>query len=383
MAGKGQDTETLITQPLLDILEETGLPGFAVAYVNQDSILYCNGFGFSDVVDKSPFTSKTVLNIGSTSKTFIGVAILKLLDQGKLKLDESINFYLPFKVQHPNYPNVPITLRQLATHTSGIVDRPSTYEFRSYYLVDEAGADAAKKGLPLKYKVFLNKISGNQKEALGGFLKNTLEVGGSRYTKKSFHCAAPGQKYEYSNIGSALAAYVVECVSEKSYSEYTKETIFDNFQMNSSGWSYEDFDINRFAARYIGKKMMEAPQYDIVTYPDGGLKTTIDDLAKYVQQMIRGYNNNNDYLTVNSWKELFTNQLSNSHGERRALFWDVFGTQGVGEIGHSGSDPGIRTFMYFNPESGVGKILLVNSSETEAATLTLWEKIVALEKTFH
>ncbi|MBN4683912.1 beta-lactamase family protein, partial [Pandoraea nosoerga] len=86
------------------------------------------GFGYADVASKRPYTPQTVQPIGSISKTLIGVALMKGVERGWFTLDDDIDTLLPFPVRNPDFPDKPITLRQLATHTSGIVDREAVYE---------------------------------------------------------------------------------------------------------------------------------------------------------------------------------------------------------------------------------------------------------------
>ena len=94
-----------LNQQLTEKFQSTNIPGMAVAIVNKDQILYKNQFGYADISVKKPYTQNTSHNIGSTSKTFIGVAIMQLVEQGKVDLDTDINDYLPFKERlfHKHY----------------------------------------------------------------------------------------------------------------------------------------------------------------------------------------------------------------------------------------------------------------------------------------
>lgn len=107
--------------------------GFAVAIVDENSILYSQGFGFADAKNKIRYTKNTIQPIASISKTFIGIALLKAQEMGKLNLEDPINKYLPFSVINPHHPDAAIRIRNLATHTSGIKD-PSELEKRGYVL---------------------------------------------------------------------------------------------------------------------------------------------------------------------------------------------------------------------------------------------------------
>ena len=111
-----------LTEQLSAYYKRGHIKGFGVAIVTGDTILYETGFGYANESEKIPYTSRSLQNIASISKTFLGLAILKAQEQGKLKLENPINKYLPFKVQNPYYPNIEITIRQLTTHTSSITD---------------------------------------------------------------------------------------------------------------------------------------------------------------------------------------------------------------------------------------------------------------------
>lgn len=111
-----------LTEQLTKISTQTDFNGFGVAISNENEVLYQNGFGIANLEPKQKYDENTVQNIASVSKTFIGIAILKAQELGKLQLDDPINKYLSFKVTNPYYPNIPITIRQLTTHTSSIND---------------------------------------------------------------------------------------------------------------------------------------------------------------------------------------------------------------------------------------------------------------------
>ncbi len=100
-------------------MDEAGIMGLGAAIIVDKKVLWMKGYGFADKEHAVPFTSDTVMNIASISKTFTGVALIRAVQEGKLALDEDISTYLPFKISNPHHPNDKITLRQLATHTSG------------------------------------------------------------------------------------------------------------------------------------------------------------------------------------------------------------------------------------------------------------------------
>lgn len=187
-----------------DIYDKYDLVGLSVGIVNVgseggSSRSWSANLGFANIDDNRKITSDTPVLLSSISKTFIATAIMQLVEQGVLDLDQDINTYLPFEVVNPFYPNVNITLRALATHTSSVIDEDKTYD-NSY-------------------------VEGDSFEGLDTFLEAYLVPGGKYYSKSgNFVKCRPLEEctYEYSNIGAALAAFVVESVAGIPYSEYVE-----------------------------------------------------------------------------------------------------------------------------------------------------------------
>ncbi len=385
MLLSAQNNKLKVTKEMEDLLAKSNIPGIGVAMVSVDSILYKQGFGFANLTLKQPYTSNTIQNIGSTSKTVIGVALMKLVDSGKIELDDAINNYLPFNVSNPYFPEELITIRHLATHTSGIKDRVTTYDLKSYYIDwDWQKTPINTKGLPLDKKVYLKKVAKNQKQSLANYLKSVLKKEGKLYSKKNFYNNKPGTIYEYSNIGAALAAYIIEIVAKISYADFTIQEIFSPLKMEATGWFYKDVEMNHFSKRYLGKNATPVPFYELITYPDGGLKSSLADMALYLQEMMRGYTGTGSLLSKASYKELFKNQLNTTiTGKRSGIFWDIFGLEGEGEIGHTGVDPGIQTFMYFKPTTQIGKLLFINTEHYREQSIHIWEEFIEKEQLFY
>ena len=380
---KGQTTAQAFDQALTSAFKSTNIPGMAVAIVNKDKIFYQNQFGYADLATKKPYTENTIHNIGSTSKTFIGISLMQLVEQGKLTLDTKVNDVLPFKVTNPHYPAIDITIRQLATHTSSIRDRTFNYELKAYTSDDNTKGN--RKGLPLIYKIHFKRILKNEAISLSEFLKNTLSKKGKWYKKKNFYKNAPGTTEHYSNIGAALAGYVVEVVSGEKYADYVERHILNPLKMEATGWTGESTNPAQFAKRYVNG--IAFPDYKLTTYPDGGLISSTADLSRYLMAMIRGYKGESQLLSAASFQQMMRNQyeqtpLVNSIKEtegRSGIFWDIFAKTGKGDIGHNGSDPGILSFMYFDPASGIGCLLFTNTDSEDKElknVLKMWEMLI-------
>lgn len=361
-----------LNEALTAISKRSGLPGFAVALVDEHKVLYQKGFGHADVEKQTPYTIHTIQNIGSVSKTFLGITLMKLVEEGKIKLDDPINQYLPFEINHPRYVDVPITIRDLATHTSGIKDK-SVY-FKHCYVPLEP-IDPYKSELKFVDRLEMNLIKGNKPMPLGAFLKDYLNKDGKWYKKKNFAREAPGSQYEYSNIGAALAAYVIECVVGMPYYEYSRTAILESLSMLESGWRFEDVDMNQHASVYTeyGAKI---PPYTLVTYPDGGLLTNCHDLSIYLQQMISGFSGKDNLVKATSYDEIQKTQFKDE-GVQFGLFWDI---NKRGHLNHNGGDPGIFSYIHVFPEKKQGLVFLTNTMAYESEELMtdfkeIWETL--------
>jgi CubicO group peptidase (beta-lactamase class C family) len=341
---------------LLEIADRRHLPGFSVAVVSKDQVLFQKGYGLADISKKTPYSPQSLQNIGSVSKTFIGIALMQLVEQGKIKLDEDINKHLPFKVVNPSYPRDVITVRHLANHTSTLTDTKEYWE-NCYAVLDPA--ELKQPGLA-RYGL----LKSNRRIPLGEFVRNIVSTDGVWYKKNNFLKKKPGTTFQYSNLGADLAGYIVERVSGESFEDYTEKHILKPVGMTHSGWAIEKVDRDRFVSQYLSN-MKRLPRYALVTVPDGGLITSVEDLSKYLMEAIRGYQGESNLLRQASFREMMTPQPKPKEGTMGyAAFWGGSDDR----IGHSGGDPGTKTFMYFNPKNNLGFILFTNSSADNKAS---------------
>lgn len=104
-------------------MQENEAVGLAVAVVKGDKIIYNHSFGWKDRENKVPLAEDDIFRIASISKSFSVVAIMQLIEAGKMTLDDDVSDLVGFKVRNPRFPETPITLRMLLSHTSNINDR--------------------------------------------------------------------------------------------------------------------------------------------------------------------------------------------------------------------------------------------------------------------
>lgn len=333
-----------INHALESIQAKSVLPGFCVAIVDGAGVRYSRGFGYANIAQKLPYTADTVQPIASVSKTLIAVSLMQSLEKGYFTLDTDVSSVVPFNVRNPHFPQIPITIRQLATHTSGIIDRDPFYD------------DSYFKGAQAKFDI-------------KDFLQSYLSPAGNTYNAENFSKERPGEAYEYSNLGATLAALAVETKAGVTYAKYTQTHILEPLHMYASGWSpLETKEV--VATLYDKQKEVIAP-YSFPSYPDGGLYTSCNDLGKFLTAMIRGNEGKPGILSAASFREMFSAQFPKGGQPKNASPGDglnggiIWQRSQLGELGHSGGDPGVTTQIYFNPSTGIGRILLTNMSNPD------------------
>jgi len=354
--------------------------GFATSIIRDGEVKFINGYGLADEESKRAYTTKTIQNIASISKTFIGVSLMKAVEMKMLKLDDPIDKYLPYDIVNPKHPNQKITVRNLATHTSSLKD-PDDYE-RAYIFEEKLNLNLAGlgRGISKEVEEMAQMYNSNVRVPLDDFIKSIFHPSGKYYSKKNFLKSAPGEKFSYSNIGAGMAARIIEIASGKSFQDFTQEYIFDPIGMNNSTWDLAKADRNLKSTPYI-KTGMPIPHYDLITFADGGLITSIEDLSKYILEMMNCYLGKGKLLTKAQAKEMMTPYLPDSK-EKYGIFWEI--SQSGLSIGHNGGDPGTMTNMYFIPSMGIAKIMFTNSPPIDKdggeALSNVWRTLRAYEK---
>ncbi len=367
-----------LTMELEQVWQQAHFNGFSVAVVNEKGMLYQKGFGVADIASQKKYTQKTIQPIASVSKTLVGVALMKAQELGMLKLDDPINKYLPFTVANPYFPDAPISIRHLANHTSSIADN-QYYLTKNYYLTP--GQET--KGMSMVFDDTQVFNPYDSLVSLEAFLRNTLAANGKWNTKDGFLQHKPGALYEYSNTATSLAAYIVQRASGMDFSDFTHKHILAPLGMKASGWHFGEVRLSNHSTLYENPKA-PLPFYTTASYPDGGFITSAHDLALFLTELIKGYNGKAKLLSKQGYEELFRPQLSGNNFTNRndsnpyseSYNVSIFmGFGYTGYIGHTGGDPGVVSIMFFNPETNIGRLLILNTSISDKAGNDAFYKI--------
>ena len=227
------------------------IPGFAIAVVDDQSVLWEAYYGVENIDAASPVTTETVFRVGSISKVFTALEVMRLRDEGLLDLDSRIEEYLPeFEIQSLFHSDEPITVRSLLTHRSGL-PRNGT--------------------LPLWYwdpgTAVLNELVGSLKDA--------------------FAVAPPWTRYKYSNIGYVTLGLLIEELRGGLWPYYMQRELLRPIGMSSSAFLSERLPSGRtIATGYfpVNGKNLPGGEYDIIYMPSGNLHATArDDLHLWIR----------------------------------------------------------------------------------------------------
>src|SRR5215210_615960 len=243
------ELEAFLDEELGREMEKHHIAGAAVSVVQDGELFFAKGYGDADLENKIPVDpEQTIFRIGSISKLFTWTAVMQLVVQGKLDLDEDVNTYLDFRIPD-TYPQ-PITLRHLMTHTSGFEDR----------WLDSVVSDPSELVPAREWLV----------------------------TYMPARVCPPGDCAGYSNYNAMLAGYIVARVSGEPYDQYIQKHIFDRLGMTHStarspipqdlraqasvGYTYEDGDFQAF------------PDYTAqpALWPSGAHQATVTDMARFM-----------------------------------------------------------------------------------------------------
>lgn len=225
------------------------IPGLSLAVCRDGKLVQANGFGLANVELDVPATPETIFQTGSVGKQFTAMAILMLVEEGKLRLDDKIRKYLPDAP--PAWKAV--TIRHLLTHTSGIAD----------YGGEE---DTMSKGVINFRKDY------TEDELVKAFSKMPMDF-------------APGDKWKYSNTGYVLLGIIIHRTTGEFYGDFLQQRIFHPLEMNATRIISEaDIIPHRSSGYRLVKGELKNQEWvspTLNTTADGALYTNILDLAKW------------------------------------------------------------------------------------------------------
>ena len=253
------------------LMVEGDINSLTAAIVMDDEIVWVRGYGEQDTLDK-------MHDIGSITKSFVSTAIMQLNEQGLIDLGEDINQYLPFNIRHPDYPNVPITIRMLLANRSCLSHKMGLYD---NYVMGSSLYQWSVENRGWEYREEFDRLTYPE------FMAGYLNPDGPYYQPENWANCQPGTDYVYSTPGFDLLGYLVEQVSGQPLDEYLQENIFAPLKMTSTTATPLD-DPELIAIpyeRYYGvltKTNVEIPLTQRRLIGGGGLYATVEDLSHFL-----------------------------------------------------------------------------------------------------
>lgn len=323
------EIETLIEQTMAD----NQIPGFAIGIVRDGEVIYAKGFGVAELGSDRSMTPETPLPVASLSKQFTAVAIMQLVEAGKLELDAPVTDYLPyFTLQDPR--DAAITIRQLLAHTSGMPQIP----------LIEYGFDTSDPGA----------------EAREAYVRALAEL------KLDMD---PGETWAYSNLGYNVLGDVIAKISGETYEVYLRQHILTPLGMDSSTFLFDEIDFASLArGHYLAEEgnvvMTDAFPYARAYAPAAGLVTNLNDLMHWASAISnRGAFAQTRILQESSCDEMWSPVSTLGWGglmQDYGLGWIVAEAEGHQLAWHLGTFPGYQASVIVAPDDGIGVVTLDN-----------------------
>jgi len=316
-------------------VNEHRTPGVSIAIVKNGRTILAKGYGYADLENDVPATPETVFRIGSVTKQFTAAAIMRLAEQGKLSLDDTLQKFVP---TFPSQGNR-VTVRHLLNHTSGI---------KNY------------TGLGAKWqRVMRLDLAPDSMVAL--FANEPFDF-------------KPGDAWMYDNSGYFLLGMIVEKVSGKTYGQYLQDEFFTPLGLKGTSYCEQSPIIKRRAQGYSPKPpsgfVNAAPLSMTQPYAAGSLCSTVNDLAAWTIALSSG-----KVVSAESYKRMTTPETLNNG--KPLTYGYGLGTGTLGghrQISHNGGINGFISELHHYPDDSVITVVLTNVEGMVAPQL---ERLVA------
>ncbi len=310
-------------------MRRVGVPGLSIALVDDQRVVWAQGFGYADVARKLSATPQTLYGIGSISKLFTATAVMQQVEQGHIDLDTPITQYLPeFSMRTRYTDSAPITVRNLLTHHAGL---PGDY-LKGMWSLHPAPFEQL---LPLMRDEYVSY--------------------------------PPDLVFSYSNIGYALLGRLVEQASGQPYVAYMQTAVLTPLGMNHSRYLTQFSDDPELAVGYRHGKP-GAERYLLREVPAGALVSSVSDMSRFIRLWLAdGHADKRALLNQTSVQEMWRRQNSQVALDmdfRIGLGW-MLGQPALDYAGlvvhHSGGTLGAASQLMLLPQHKLGVIVLANS----------------------
>ncbi|AWM16015.1 serine hydrolase [Bacillus inaquosorum] len=313
-------------------MKESGIPGISVTVVKGNDVVYEKGFGYAGERHSRPVTASTLFEMGSTSKAFTALGVLKLVRSGAINLNDPVSRYISGFYAVYNGKKTDITIQQLLHHTSGI----------PFLSIADIKVDSKEDAL--------------EKTAKG--------LKGVELSHK------PGSTFEYATINYDVLGYIIEQASGQPYEQYMAEHVFKQLDMSNTyagRHAGHAGDVSSgFKIGFLKARAYKAPEYRGNT-PAGYIITNAEDVSKWLRFQLNQSDGDISRLIEQSHlpdKSVKTDEPGVYYGAG----WSIFEKKGrVKEMFHAGSNPNFSSFIIVSPDdnAAVGVLANMNSAYPE------------------
>lgn len=381
MSQGGEAYPASISSSLNNIFSHHGVLGGSVVTFDRNGY---HSFSYGDAFpDSIPFTDSTFLRIASISKMFTGIALLQLVEEGKVELDQDVNTYLNFILVNPSYPKIPITLRMLLNHTSTLQDSRSILPMAKRTIFRDSLNP--NQSIPDFSELFIN---GNSH-----FLPSTIKTKKGKISK-----VIPGSYFHYTNLNFVIIAHIIERIEQQPFHVVIKKRLLDRYAIPGGFIVQEIPEQGILSPQYLPKGNTWIPEADAYYKPYDSIFTSITDyipgrnVLRFSPQagmrasshglatFFRSFLSDSKMSTIktmmfkSSWKAKSDN---NSHqfdnlfkewglachiiSEKQEPFAEDFPW-----IGHIGRANGAFTLMYMSPQAQKGIVIFINGKRKQS-----------------
>ena len=324
------------------IMQSSPVVGLSVAVVKNNKVIYNHSFGFKDVEKQLPLTNESIFRIASISKSFTTTAIMQLVAEKKIRLDQDISELVGFKVRNPAYPNTVITLKMALSHRSSINDSE------------------------------------------GYFSLDAIDPATNPNFAKCYNAYEPDKGYMYCNLNYNLAGSILEKMTGIRFDKYIQQQILDPLGLYG-GYNVNTLDTQLIAKIYEFNKETQgftlspnayAPRTEEINNytigrttpifsPTGGMKISANDLAKYMIMHSQLGKYKGGRMIPKKLSKQMQAIISEEEGYGMALETTTQLIAGKTMIGHTGSAYGLYSMMFFEPKEKIGFIVISNGCDTK------------------
>jgi CubicO group peptidase (beta-lactamase class C family) len=333
-------------------LKQYRIPGLAIAIVQGDRIIHSKGFGIADS-EKRPVTSETPFILGSVSKSFTALAIMQLVDAGKVNLDAPVQQYLPWfnvDVGVASSRNETLRVGEALPLALRNENRQSSGQITIRHLLNQVSGISTRTG-----RKYIDRDTGE-----GAIEKYVRNLNMDRLSQPV------GKKFQYSNANYIILGAIVQAISGMSYERYIQQYIFTPLEMRHSYTSQEQSQQASPALSVGNRFWFGYPVWTEVSYireylPSGNLIASVDDLGHYLVP----YLNDGRYQEINlvsSARIAQLHQPAAEIGDRLfyGMGWFVRSINNIPIVSHGGEAPNYSSNITLIPSKKLGFALLIN-----------------------